>query len=392
MVSAIASLTASILPAFLTGALAVQIGDDLDIGTGELGVALGVFYLLSAVTSLHAGEFADRIGPRRALQIANLLSGLCLLGVAALAWSFPALLAILVVGSAGLTVAGPGTKVVVARYVTPARHGVAFGVQMSAIPLAALLGGLAVPSIGLTLGWRWAFVIALVVPLLGLLTLPPEPATPAPPAAPSADRAAGGRFAHVDLRPLLVLGVAATLGCAAATTTSSFFVVAATDTGFAEGTAGLMLSAVSAAVIAFRILFGSVADRYESGHPQAVTALFVLSTVGYLLLATGSKALFPMGGFVALAFGWAWTGLLVFTVVRHHPDAPGLASSVIVGGLNLGSVLGPLLFGILVQHVATETAFLVTGGWTLVAAVACWVGTKRLEGAVAGVDREPVAR
>jgi predicted MFS family arabinose efflux permease len=230
-----------------------------------------------------------------------------------------------------------------------------------------------------------------VGPLVGLLTLPPELA-PARPAVPPSGRPAHGRFAHLDLRPLLVLGVAATLGCAAATTTSSFFVVAATDTGFAEGSAGLMLSAVSAAVIAFRILFGSVADRYESGHPQAVTALFVLSTVGYLLLATGSKALFPMGGFVALAFGWAWTGLLVFTVVRHHPHAPGLASRVIVGGLSLGSVLGPLLFGVLVQHVATATAFLVTGGWTLVAAVACWVGTRRLEGAIPGGDRETIAR
>ena len=141
-------------------------------------------------------------------------------------------------------------------------------------------------------------------------------------------------FGHVDFRPLIVLGIAAVIGAAAATTTASFFVVTGTEAGFSEGVAGVMLSVVSPLVIVLRIGFGRVASRWESAHPYAVAGLFVVATGGYLLLALGLKALFPIGAFLALSFGWAWTGLLVYTVVLHNPGAPGLASSVIVGGMN----------------------------------------------------------
>ncbi len=373
MVSAIASLTATALPAFLTGALAVQIREDLGFSASRLGLAVAAFYLFSALGSLHAGELSDRIGPRRALLLANGASAVCLLAIALLARSFGSLLVILTLGSAGLMIAGPATKVLVARAVPPAKHGLAFGIQMSAIPLAALLGGLAVPVVGQTLGWRWAFAGAALVPVLGAVTLPRSATAPPPATAPRARR-----FGHIEFGPLVILGTASVLGSAAATTMASFFVVTGTDVGFSEGVAGGLLSGVSAFVIVLRIVFGSMADRFESAHPQTVTGLFLLSSLGYVGLMTEAKALFPVGALVALAFGWAWTGLMVFAVVRHYPHAPGLASSTIVGGLNLGSVLGPLAFGAVLDHLSTGVAFGMAGGWSLAAAWAAFAGTARL--------------
>ena len=46
--------------------------------------------------------------------------------------------------------------------------------------------------------------------------------------------------------------------------------------------------------------FGRVASRWESAHPYAVAGLFLIATGGYLLLALGTKALFPIGAFLAL--------------------------------------------------------------------------------------------
>jgi predicted MFS family arabinose efflux permease len=372
MVAAVATLTATVLPGFLTGALGVQIRDDLGLTTFELGLVLAAFYLLSALGSLHAGILSDRIGPRRALLLANVLAGGCLVAVAVGARSFASLLVILVLGSVGLTVAGPGTKVLVAREVPPARQGLAFGIQMSAIPLAALLGGLAVPTVGLTVGWRWAFAGAAIVAVIGAVTLPRERRRVGP------SPASTSGFGHVDFRPLAILGTASVLGSAAATTTASFFVVTGADAGFSEGTAGAMLSVVSALVIVLRIGFGQLAADWESAHPHAVAGLFLVSTVGYVLLATGEKALFPAGGLLALAFGWAWTGLLVYTVVQHNPGAPGLASSVIVGGLSLGSVLGPVVFGVALDRLQNRTTFMLIGAATLLAAGAAWIGVDRL--------------
>jgi predicted MFS family arabinose efflux permease len=372
MVAAVASLTASALPAFLLGALGIQITDDLGLSKTQLGIAIAAFYLVSAIGSLHAGALADWIGPHRSLLLANVVSAACLLAVATLANGFPILLVTMLFGSVGLMISGPATKVLVARGVPAARQGLAFGIQMSAIPLAALLGGLAVPTIGLTVGWRWAFAGAALIPLLGIVTLPPERAGRDS----SAPRPAG--LGHVDFRPLAVLGTAAVLGAAAATTMASFFVVTGTAAGFSEAAAGVMLSVVSGLVIVLRIAFGRVADRWESAHPYAVAGLFVVATVGYLLLVLGSKALFPIGAFLALSCGWAWTGLLVYTVVLHHPAAPGLASSVIVGGMNLGSVVGPLGFGLAIERLEDSAAFAVIGAGTLLAAGASRLGLERL--------------
>jgi predicted MFS family arabinose efflux permease len=372
MVAAIATLTGTVLPAFLVGALGVQIRHDLGFSRSSLGVALAAFFLSCALGSLHAGELADRIGPRRSLLVANVVGGICLLAVATLGRSFQALLVILMLGSLGLMIAGPATKVLVAHEVPRHKHGLAFGIQMSAIPFAALLGGFAVPAIGLTFGWRWAFVGAALLPVLGLLTLPP--------ARPKRTDAVGPGpgLGRIELRPLLILGAATVLGSAAATTTASFFVVTGRDVGFSEGVAGLMLSAVSALVILLRIGFGGAADRFESAHPHTIAGLFLLSTAGYVCLASGTKVLFPAGGLIALGFGWAWTGLMIHAVVQHHPHAPGMASGVIVAGLNLGSVLGPLLFGVLSDRMSTAFAFGAMGVWTLIAAGASFVGTVRL--------------
>lgn len=380
MAGTIVTLTATALPAFLVGSLGIQIREDLHFSKSSLGLALAAFFLSCALGSMHAGKLADRIGPRRSMLLANVVGGLCLLAVATLARSFGSLLAILTVGSLGLMIAGPATKVVVAREVARHRQGLAFGIQMSAIPLASLLGGLAVPAIGLTFGWRWAFAGAVLLALVGLLLLPPD--TPAD--VPAGAGPAGG-FHQIALRPVLILGAATTLGSAAATTLASFFVVSGTGVGFSEGVAGLMLSAISALVIVLRIVFGGTADRFETSHPQTLAALFLVSALGYVLLVTDVKVLFPVGGLIALAFGWAWTGLMIHVVVRHHPHAPGVASGVIVAGLNLGSVFGPVLFGAIDDRTSTAVAFGVTGGWSLLAAVAAFAGTHALR------RREPPA-
>ena len=373
MFASVTCLAGSVLPASLTGALGVQISGALGFDKSGLGFALAAFYLLSAVIAVSAGEFSDRVGPRRSLQISTVVSGACLVLIGAGARSFLLLAVLLAFGSMGMTLAGSATKVLVAREVPVHRHGTAFGMQMSAIPFAALLAGLAVPSIGLTIGWRWAFVLAAAVPVIGFLSLPSEPATAAP-----APKRPGGRFSHVAFGPLLILGATAMLGAAAATTMASFFVVAGTEVGFAEGTAGLLLSAVMALVILVRVVFGSVADRHEDGHIRAVSALLLVAGAGFAIVATGSKALFPLGAFVALSFGWTWTGLLVHAVVRHYSHAPGVASGAIVAGLNSGSLVGPLVFGLVFEHGSYGIAFAVTGGWAVLAGMAALVGDRRV--------------
>ena len=375
LVSSVSSQTAAMLPAFGLGALALQMGDDLDFDEAGLGAAVAFFFLLAAVTSPHAGTLADRLGPQRSLRAANVLSVVSLGGIAVAARSYWVLLAALAVGAIGLTIAGPGTKTMVARGVPLHRHGFAFGIQAAAVPLSVFLAGLAVPAIGLTLGWRWAFAIALVVPVTGLVLAPPYQARPG--RAVRTEGASRG-LSEIDYGPLNMLMLAAALGSAAATTMAAFFVSAATEAGLAEGLAGGLLAVASGLPIATRIAAGYAADRFESGHLRIVSLLLGTSTLGYLAAATGSKVLVPVGAIFALGVGWAWSGLMVHSVIRAYRDSPGAATGMTSGGLNVGGVVGPFAFGLLADRVSYTAGFLVIAACALLAAVAADASRRRL--------------
>ena len=52
---AVAVATAGVLPAFLTGGLAVQVRGELDFGAGALGVAVAMFFVTSSLGPLVFG-------------------------------------------------------------------------------------------------------------------------------------------------------------------------------------------------------------------------------------------------------------------------------------------------------------------------------------------------
>ena len=363
------------LPGFGLGPLAVAMGDDLGFSEAGLGIAVGYFFLMAAIGSPHGGTLCDHIGPQRSLQAASLLSAVSLAMIATVTFNYPMLLVALTVAAAGLAIAGPGTKTMVARGVPVRRHGLAFGIQASAVPLSVTLAGLAVPTIGLTLGWRWAFAIALVVPVLGFVAAPSY--GPAPRRARRATGAARG-LGDIDYRPLRMLGLAAAFGSAAATTMSAFYVLAATRAGMDEGTAGLVVAAASALVMGTRILVGYLADHFESGHLKLVAWLLAVSALGYLAAATGSQWMVSVGAVFALGVGWAWSGLIVHTVVRAYPDSPGAATGITSGGLNVGGVAGPFAFGLVVEWGSYAVGFVMIACCVLAAALAAEAGRRRL--------------
>lgn len=372
MVSAVATMASALLPSFLAGAVAVPMGDELGFSEAGLGVAVATFFLLAAVTSPHAGSLTDRLGPRRSLRIATLLSGSSLLATALFVESLGALIATMVVAAVGLTIAGPGTKVMVARGVPQRRHGIAFGVQAGAVPLSSFLCGLAVSTIVVTSGWRWAYAAAVLVPLLGFVLAPPVARTPA-------DRPVGvlARPA-IDYGPLLAIGLAVALGSAAATSVAAFFVPAATRIDISEGTAGFLLAASSVVVIAVRVTAGALADRSGRDPMTSVTTMMAVSAVGYLVAGSSSTVLMPLGALLALAAGWSWSGLVVHAVVRHYADTPGAATGIVSGAQNVGGVVGPLSFGLLAEHVSYPAAFVAVSCSAAAASIAAAAASRRL--------------
>lgn len=186
------------LSPLLSSGLAVQIQGDLDFDDAALGLTVGAFYLAGALGSVLSGRIVERVGPRAALRFTALATAGVLLATGAAAGSWAVLTGL--VGLAGLAnaLAQPATNLYIARGVRPGRQGLAIGVQKSGIPAAALLGGLAVPTLGLTVGWSWAFVIGALLALAASAYVPSVPPKPERPAEAGAAEAAASLSAAAE--------------------------------------------------------------------------------------------------------------------------------------------------------------------------------------------------
>jgi MFS family permease len=161
--TSISASTVGALPALLVGGLAVLVRDDLGFDEFQLGLAISAFFLPSILFSIPAGFVSERLGPHRAMLAGVTITGIALVGIAFTATSWAGLMVWLFIAGTGNTIGPIAINHLLATAVRRDRQGLAYGVKQSSIPLAGLLAGLAVPLIGLTIGWRWAFVLARAV-------------------------------------------------------------------------------------------------------------------------------------------------------------------------------------------------------------------------------------
>lgn len=359
--------TAGVLPVFLTGALSVQMRQELHFSTSGLGGAIAVFFGASALTSVLAGRMAEVLGPTRAMRIACAAGALSSLGIASLARSWGSLVALLALGGSANAFAQPSTNLLLARTIPVHRRGLAFGMKQGAIPIATLIGGLAVPFIALTVGWRWAFAGAAALAVVAGWVLP--------------------RFRHeerdvtqeqpredVSIGPLVVLGVGAGLGAAAAGSLGGFLVASGVALGLTKSTAGLLLAGGSAVNFVTRIATGHAADRRGGGHFRSVAVMLAVGAGGYALLSTGATPLFVVGSLIAFGAGWGWPSVFHYAVVWNNPAAPGAATGITQTGVYVGGFSGPLIFGSLVDRWSYGVAWNAAAVTVLLAAVLVTVG------------------
>jgi MFS family permease len=329
--------------------MAVQVREDLNFSEAGIGVAVGGFFLSASVLSAVLGRSAERLGGGPALRLAALWAAAGQLLVAVGAHSLVVLTAILAFGGAANALGQPAANLVIARALPAHRQGIGFAVKQSAIPGSTLLGGLAVPALALTVGWRWAFVAAAALAVVSALLLPTGPGAVDQPTDPRPAPRIGGRLPG---RIMVVLAVGAGLGAGAAGTLGAFLVSAGVDAGLSKGSAGLALSLGSGMGIACRLAAGVLADRRSGGHLRWVAAMLAVGAFGYLLFAIGTPGPFLAGLPLAFGAGWAWPGLFNLAVVLANPASPGAATGLTQTGTYLGAVLGPLLFGVVAEHLS----------------------------------------
>jgi MFS family permease len=364
---AIAVATCGVLPVFLTGGLAVQIRTELGFGAAALGIAVSLFFTTQALSSAPFGRVVERIGSRRGMQAAALGSAVSLLCIALFASSRNGLFGLLVLGGLANAVAQVAANLALARGVRTERQGLAFGMKQAAIPAATLLSGLAVPLVGTTIGWRWAFTGCALGAFAIACTVPKTTDSQVLPHT-------NEHSSDMRPMPLILLALGIGLGSAAAVPLGAFTVGSGVDAGLQVEFAGLLLAAGGIVGIVVRLALGWLADRRSGGHLRIVAVMLVVGTVGFVLLASGVSWLFVLGTVLAFGAGWGWHGLFNFAVVKYNPNAPAAATGITQTGAAAGSAIGPLLFGAIVESTTYSTAWLSAGAAALAAVAAILAG------------------
>jgi MFS family permease len=343
-IGAVATTTAAVIPIFLIGGLAVQISRELGFNPAGLGVAVSLYFGASALVSMPAGWLVERFGDRPTSRAGVLISATSMFCTAAFAHSYLSLVGLMIFSALGNALGQLSSNLSLARLVPKHRQGLSFGVKQSAIPIATLLAGAAVPTIALTVGWRWAFVAGAV---LALLVIPLAPRGPRPV---RVTRSRVDRRSERATGALVVLALGAAFSAGSASALAIFLVDSSVAQGISAGAAGGMLTLGSVVGMICRLGGGWWADRRGGKHLTVVAVTLALGAGGLALLSVPGLPTLIIGTAVGYGLGWSWPGVLNFAVVQLNPKAPAAATSITQSGVYVGGCVGPLLFGLLAAH------------------------------------------
>jgi len=348
------------------GILASFIIDDLGISRAQLGLALGVINVGGAVLSPVAGRITDRIGGKRAM-IALFAASAATFLVFGFSFAYVMLIVGAVAAAFSQATANPSTNKLIAEDLPAGERGVITGIKQSGVQAGIFLGGLVVPSLALTFGWRGAYLFVATVPLvfaaLAVWVIPTAEV-------PSAEKRTRDRG---PLPPAIwwLAGYGFLLGFSGAVT----YLVPL----FAEETLGMspVLGGIAAAVIAFtavpgRILWSRYAERSGAFHGSLGTmaALSVIAAV--LFYGSGNGwiwLLWPAAVLIAAgSSSWNSVGMLA-VMIEAGTAATGRASGIVLFGFLSGLGIAPPIFGAIIDRTGSYDAM-----WFLSAATSLGAG------------------
>ena len=371
--------------------------DAMGVGFVELGLALTLFNVVTALVQAPMGLLVDRHGARPVL-VGGLALAAVALALPVLFGSYTSLLAASALLGVANAVYHPADYDMLSRSIGEARTGRAFSVHTFAGFLGGAMAPVAMLGMAALLGPLGALAAA---GLLGLLAAIPlalarterAPAKPPQRGAPEAP-ATGGGLGAVLTPAVVMLTVFFTLLSLSTGGVQNFSVVAlagAHGVSFAAATVALTawLSLSALGVLAG----GVVADRTRR-HGE-VAALGFGGTAALVLLV----ALVPMPD-TALAAALGLAGFLAGMIMPSRdmlvraaapPGATGRTFGVVTTGFNIGGALGPVLYGWLMDHGQPRAVFLVAVGFmvlTMLLALASDHGGRRRRARAAAAPAE----
>ena len=326
---------------------------EFDVSWTLLGFVVGVFYVVSGMVQFVAGFAVDRLGARPVL-----LSGMALLAGGTLAASLAPnpwwLIPCVALMGAGNGVFHPSDFAILNANVTPRRLGHAYSSHGASGNLGYALAPIVSFGLGASLGWRVALagmgIVGLVV--LGILATQRHLLTSQRAADAHAHtlRGSANLFLQAPILLCFLYFVFQTMGTIGVQT----FVPAALHVGL-----DIPLVVGTSAVTAY--LLGGTAGIVAGGFLAVRAARHDRVAAGGLLIGATLVSLFgtgAVGGELVLPL-FALAGLFVGAtgpsrdlIVRNATPkgAAGRVYGFVYSGLDTGAMLGPVWFGMMLDH------------------------------------------
>jgi MFS family permease len=317
----------------------------LGVGYVELGFAMTVFAVTTALVQTPVGYIVDHVGARKILLAGLTLGGLSLVTLG-LHLSYPSLIACAVLLGIANAVYHPSDYALLAAHIEEARMGRAFGVHT----FAGYLGGAVAPAVMAALvmmvgGFGALIAAGLVGPAAALLMLVGN----VPEVTPQHHKDGVKAPRASLLTPALIM------------LTIFFMLLSLSNSGIASfGVVALMngynvsFSDANIALTAFLgasavgVLFGGVLADRISHHGQVAAVCFAINTVLMLVITFLTPpmllltALLTIAGFLSGAIAPSRD-----MMVRNAAPAgaAGRAFGLVSTGFNFAGIVSPLLFG-----------------------------------------------
>jgi MFS family permease len=320
--------------------------DALALGASPatVGLLLALFAVLPMMLAIPFGRMVDRIGVRRPMLLAS-----CGIAVAVLlpvaAPGLPALFATACLMGVSFMVFQVSTQYVTGEVGTPGERArnfslLALGLSTSSI-VGPLLTGLVIDGVG----FRAAFAVLALAPLVPLFVLGTDRLalpSPHPEHARHATRSALDLLTHHELKRVFLINA---ITSAAWELHTLFVPLYGQSIGLTASAIGFVLAAFAAATFIVRLAMPLLARRF-SEHRILTLALFVGGSV-YLLFPFARSTGTLMSLSFCLGLGMGASQPMVMALLHHHAPAGrmGEATGVRSSLVNSMAVAVPLVFG-----------------------------------------------
>lgn len=351
------------------------------LSLSQAGWLMSVFAFTGLILALPAGVILQKLGPKTAGLIAV---GCLVLGSAwgAVAPGAGWLLASRVLEGAGMGLIAVVAPASIALWFPREKQGAPMGLWATWVPLGSVVMYNLAPTLGTRLGWQAVWWLGAGFALVSfslywlLMRLPPSPAgdqgydreDPVDPAPP-------GLGAALANRSIWLLALA--FGCFnfVIITFATFFpTFLAEERAYALAQAAFIASLPTLTVLGSAPLAGWLSDRVGSRRLVLAIPFLVIAGMMALPFHLSGWALYVFMILLGLVAGAVPTATFAAAPeVMGRPHLAGIGLAVVSVGQNLGMMIGPVLFGLLVETMSWAAA----GYWLipvcLVGFVAGWM-------------------